>query len=784
MQLTSATQVIPNPVNPQIGENLWQMNYRQSIAIDDIMDTTTLCCNCDFFITQADIDANSGGFTITQPGNWCLGENIITSQPIIIADLPGVVFDLKGRTISSSVKGAVNLPTGIIDVTNSPGTIIKNGYLIGLDLTPPVDRRSGIRFSQSDGSIVQNVQAQFFATVDDPAVFEGNFAFFANFSNYVQFLDCFATGPFLAGFTIFGNNGFVKNCEASHFSGYVVPGPLTANGIGFWLQGNNNYATNCTSSGGDAQPTPSSSGSIGFLLQGNNNTVNECTALNHKLNAYPSLGVDSGSGFSVTGDNCQISNCNSAYNEGFGIINTGSNLLVCNNSIYNNNSNFNGTSDSDLCNLLCSDYISQNRLPYTITQPGVYCFTGILEETAGNAAIIIADDVEDVTINLEGYSLTRTSLINNQPLITIGNNCNSITILGGTLRGNDTPSNENVGISVANSSYKNITITELEFQKFNTAIHLGFGGNIVSIANCSFFDSLDVAITSSALSNISIESCDAYNNNGFIQAINCPNTSISACSIHGGANSADAHINCTDRCDNLTIADSTVTLCQNNGMSINTSNNVSITNVSSHYNGQHGIFCNGCFDLNLDSTLTTSNGIRGVTIDNCGNINVSNCISMRNATDGFGITNYITAILTNCTAMTNLVTGFYAYTGLAITIDSCTATGNINKGFHLDSDTQFANVIHCTVTENLEAGFLSADIGALVSSSPLSHRFHACHAVFNGVVPGATDYSQANTVGVIMLIPLAAPTSSVLATTPGLSIPFQPTPAGDFSTYL
>ena len=261
------TQVIPNPVDPQIGENIWQMNYRQSIAIDDIMDTTTLCCNCDYFITQADIDLNGGGFTITQPGNWCLGENIITSQTIFISNVTGVSFDLKGRTISSTVAGG----NSIVQVTSCPKATIKNGTLIGLDLGTGATRRSGLALTNSADSIAEDIRVEFFGSVDNPAIpTKGNVGFSAN-QSYTEFKNCFATGPFLTGFNIVGSNSVLSNCEVSHFSGYQFIGSRTVSAVAYRIEGDNHYLENCKSIGGDAQPTAASDGSIGFFFLGNKN---------------------------------------------------------------------------------------------------------------------------------------------------------------------------------------------------------------------------------------------------------------------------------------------------------------------------------------------------------------------------------------------------------------------------------------------------------------------------------------------------------------------------------
>jgi|GEM_PF-1989225 len=776
-----ATQVNPQLINPQIGENLWGMNYRQSITQDDILNTVTLCCNCDFFITQDDIDANGGGFTINQPGNWCLAQDIITSQPITISGISNISFDLKGRSISSTT----NNPSvsAMINVINAPGTLIKNGTLIGLDLGSGATRRAGIGLSGSADSIIDGVHVAFFASTDNSAILKSNTGFYINQDN-TQCINCSATGPFLDGFFINGNSNTITNCTVSHFNGSQFT-TLTATGVGFFILGNNNYLDQCTSTGGSiAQPSPASAGSVGFYIQGaSNNILYNCVALNHQLSAFTPLGIPGGSGFYVTGDDGEIRNSISAYNALYGVFNTGTGLIVCDNMVNNNVTNYSGTTNSDLCNLLCTDYITQDRLPFNITEPGVYCFNGSLEETTGLSAITIADNIDNVTINCGGHAITRTAIAETQPLIMIGNSCQNINIQHGILVGNGTASETNLAISTTDSPYKNIVLENMTMSDFNQTITLGRGGSYVSIKDCSFFDGLQSVITCSQVSNIAIDSCDANNNNAFLSAAACPNITVNGCNIQGGTQSIESNITCT-LCDNLVVEDTTIAESQNYGISIYTGSNIMLSNVIAYNNGIDGIFANLCFGINLDNTITTSNGLNGVEITNGVPIYITGCTSNNNAHNGFEITDSVTISINDSIGQHNGSDGFHLLTCVFTNIDGCTGESNLGSGFHLDDNTAFANVSGCTVVGNLQCGFLSADTGALIPVSPLGQRFHACHAVFNGSVPGSTDYSQANTVGVIMLPPLAGPTEGLIATTPDLSIPGQPLAAADFSTYL
>jgi hypothetical protein len=777
------TQVIPQLVNPQIGENIWQIVYREGITLDDVLDTTTLCCNCDFFITQADIDLNGGGFTITQPGNWCLGENIVTSQTILFSNVPGVSFDLKGRTISSTAAGAVS----IVQVTGCPKAIVKNGTMIGLDLGSTNPRRNGLGLTNSADSIVEDIRVEFFASTDNPADAppKGNIAFLAN-QSYTQLINCFASGPSLTGFNVVGDNSTLSNCEVSHFSGYQLAGPVTVEGVGYAITGNNNYVENCKSFGGDAQPTPASAGSIGFFIQGNSNILSRCIALNHQLNAQPPLGLLGGSGFYITGNNCELNNSTSAYNALYGIFNIGSGLTVCDNSVSNNGTDFVGTTNSDLCNLLCNDYISQARLPFTITQPGLYCVSENLEETAGNAAIIISPGVSDVTIDFTHRVLERTSVVHNSPLITIGNDCDSITLQGGRLQSNTAASNNNVAINIPDGTYRKISIEGIEFEGFDNTIILGNGGSNISFTECAFFDSLNTVITCSTVSYLTIDACEAYNHNGFLSATASPYLIIQGSVLQGNANSLENHITCTFNCDNLVIEDTQVSMCQNNGVSIHTTSNISLSNVTSAHNGNDGLFLSACAMVQLDGVTTTSNAFRGIEIETTSYLSITSCTSLRNTFEGFYFIDDITFSILDSLSQGNLASGFFLEDCININIAGCISESNANgSGFHLSTGTLNADVTACTAIGNQDAGFLSADVGSITPISLLNQRYHACHAVFNGSAPGLYDYSQANTPGLQMLPPLAGPVSGLVATTPAnfFVLPV-PGAAADFSTYL
>src|ERR1700722_6347272 len=200
------TQVIPSLINPQIGENLWGMNYRQSITQDDILNTVTLSCPCDFFITHTDIDNNGGGFTITQPGNWCVSEDLVTSSPIIINASP-VYLDLKGRTISSSVIAPGIVPAPIIQVATQSGTVIKNGNLIGLDQGSTLGVRAGVQLVGSNNCIIENISFTSLGSVDNTGGLQTSYGFETSIGDSGNiFRNCFASGVYLQGFRINGTN--------------------------------------------------------------------------------------------------------------------------------------------------------------------------------------------------------------------------------------------------------------------------------------------------------------------------------------------------------------------------------------------------------------------------------------------------------------------------------------------------------------------------------------------------------------------------------------------------
>ncbi len=765
-----STQVIPHQVNPQIGENLWQMNYRESITLDDILDTTTLCCNCDFFITQADIDLNSGGYTITQPGNWCLGENIITTQPIVIENMTGVTFDLKGRSIRSSTTGSFADPTGIIDVKNSSDIVIKNGYIVGLDLGTFADRRSGVRFLQSTDCSVQNIAAQFLASVDNIGTTEGNFAFFVNSGHDIQFRDCTATGPFLYGFSLLGNNCVIENCEVSHFSGYLISGPLTVSGLGYWLFGDDNYVQNSTSMGGEAQPTFASAGSNGFILEGDRNVVVECVALNHKNNFEAPSTVSGGSGFYVSGDNCQISNCISANNDQYGIFNSGSGLEVCNNELHNNGISLSGTKESNLCNLLCSDYISQDRLPYTITEPGLYCIFGTLEETTGNAAITIADGTTNVVINFAGYTLERTALTHLEPIIKIGNGCEDIAVKGGRMKSDGQGTAQNIGIIVPASGCRLIEISDLSFEGFNQAINVGDTNK-----------------------NITFLSCEGLNNNNFIFCTGSRGISVTDCIASQGTSLTDSQITFSAGCANVTIENTKVTSCGADGIYIEESNNINMSGLFISENEGNGIQCNTCRNISVDSTMTVTNSIDGIVFVESTNIILEGVSSISNFAGGISIQGNTggaipaecpVAVL-GCVALNNRLTGIFFRNVGGVVVSGCVASGNyFGDGFRFHDGSWNVQVKDCVALSNGFAGFITWDT-TVIGGSLFDNRFHNCHAAQNattgGYVPGADDFCMSNTFGLVMLPPIAGPVPSALATIPPPLISVTPP---DFCTFF
>src|SRR5271155_2175689 len=167
ISLLSATQVVSHLINPQIGENLWQMNYRQSITQDDIINTVTLSNTCDFYITQDDIDNNGGGFTITQAGNWCVSEDLFTSQPITISTSPGLL-DLRGRTITTTISSSTVPSTPYcVQVASSQGVVIRNGNIVCADLAGG-GARTAVFISGSKNCLVDSINVTSQASVDNP----------------------------------------------------------------------------------------------------------------------------------------------------------------------------------------------------------------------------------------------------------------------------------------------------------------------------------------------------------------------------------------------------------------------------------------------------------------------------------------------------------------------------------------------------------------------------------------------------------------------------------------
>ena len=126
------------PVNPQQGENLWQMTDRIGSSLDtvgpmiaqsaselnDLAYTSSLCCPCLCFITQADVP----NYIITEPGVYCVAEPITLGNAmgsyVIDVQADNVVIDFRGNKISVSNSAAiVHIGDG------HRGVVIKNAFI-------------------------------------------------------------------------------------------------------------------------------------------------------------------------------------------------------------------------------------------------------------------------------------------------------------------------------------------------------------------------------------------------------------------------------------------------------------------------------------------------------------------------------------------------------------------------------------------------------------------------------------------------------------------------------
>jgi len=372
--------------------------------------------------------------------------------------------------------------------------------------------------------------------------------------------------------------------------------------------------------------------------------------------------VGNSDGFVVMGNDCEISNCVSAYNNGAGIRNLALGLVVCNNSVHNNFFNYINTSESSLCSLIseccaCQFFITQANVPnYIISQPGVYCVAGplTLGSTGGNPVINVQSG--DVVLDFRGNSISASNTaavvsVSGQYNVVIRNATIDIQGQQGILL-----SNASSGIVIENCYIRNslgnaIVCTDssdvvikncLAENCFGSTVLINSNSNGITIQNCGSVlncqgTGIGGFVVNSASSNVVFDSCYSYstvngNASGFYLDSSASQVVLKNCESNSNAS---------------------------NGFSINSSNS-SVNDCVAYANGQSGFVINqgasATIRISVVGCQALSNGRIG--FDNLGTPSyIFNNIAANNATaDYAGVT---AGTLVASTAVTS-ATGFWA----------------------------------------------------------------------------------------------------------------------------
>jgi len=573
------------------------------------------CCPCDFFIRQEDIP-----YTISQPGVYCLAEDV--DAPFAAAiniTATCVVLDLQGHTINSQNLGIGIATTGFvaryIQITN--GTI-KNAT-------------TGIALSAADVEVSDITVAQSGTGITTAAG--------TNLRN------CYVTNCTANGIQLF-SRALVQDCVVRDCN----------NGFSAVFQ------TECTVA--NCQAINNNSDGFNFA-GGSNHLIRECSAI-----------TNTAAGFNISASDCQLRDSSSIKN-GTGILNTGLNLVVCNNIVNSNATDLSGVMDSNLCNALtdlrmstslccpCDFFITQADIPYTITQPGKYCLAESVLFTTG-----IAIDIQssDVTLDLNNRIMRATTNVGTTG-INIGS-FEAVTVRNGTIDNNEegiisAGSGVRIGnITVQNSRSRGIDIT---------------GGTGSVITDCLIRDVISVSGGSG------IHEAAAAINNCFI---NCKvdNSNFYGFLIEGEESLFEKCVATDSNSTGFSVLGGNIILKACDAMGNTTGFSLSGDNNTAQdcqaLDNNIG-FTLGGNNNTLNNCESVENSSRGFIIS--GNDNkLKNCEAVENSSDGFLIEGEF-ALIKNCQAVTNGQHGFYI-TGDRSTVRNSEASHNTANGFFLEGN--------------------------------------------------------------------------------------------------
>ncbi|HRN78078.1 MAG TPA: right-handed parallel beta-helix repeat-containing protein [Candidatus Dependentiae bacterium] len=658
--------------------NLCNGQMEINSKLDELMYTVSLCCACDFAITQADIP-----LTIDTPGVWCLAEDIeFSSGNAITITTSCVTLNLQDHCIEGD-GGAIG-----INITSSivADVLIKNGQVKSSTGNAIILRGSNItvtnvQVSHAGGAGIQTVGASN-VLIQDCRVYDGTLGGFSLDGQDMVLQNCIASGNGDAGFVVDAANSCLLQCKAINNSI-----PFLGTGA-FHILANNCVLSECA-----ALNTVSvlSGTANGFYVEGNDNVMRACDAQSNDDN-----------GFEILGTNCEIRDSSSSSNISAGIRVTAGTpaqtLEVCNNLVHNNGINLVNTIDGDLCKMGCDFIIQQNDIPYTITVPGNYCLAESITVGASNGIIVAADDV---TLDLKNKIIE-------------GSGTDIALVITGT----------------------NVYVKDGLITNFENGISVESDAGFVSIENMIVNDCENTGIIVFNIET-NVNNC-SVNGGGLLGGIigrakevsDCTIQDIIATGLQVGAGAVDPVVrNCTIQ--NTTPGVTGVAIATNNATIINTvvSNVVlGFEIVTTNNTLQNCIVCDATnygFDVDGNNnivihSISNNSGIGGFLVG--GDTNQLRDCEVSQTETGF-VVEGAGNLFEKCTAI-NVTDGFYFdNTGAENLIQSCRVNSFTNSGFWDDAllgVNYFYNNSVGPADGGTGTGFVSVTIGPVVSPGSLT----------------------------------------------------------------
>jgi hypothetical protein len=335
--------------------------------------------------------------------------------------------------------------------------------------------------------------------------------------------------------------------------------------------------------------------------------------------------------------------------------------------------------------------ITQDMIPYTISEPGVYTLCEEVTVASSSPAITIA--ANNVVLNL---------------------NSNTIYNEGGR------------GVSCS-GSFTNITITNGFIQSDAEAIYVYEAADVV-ISDIEVISAANTAIRIDTVTGVIVDRCICLSSNdvptdAFIDgAINfnaVGNGYISDCQVYSQAAAGFVVSNPTNivevvRCDASGCDQWGFYLYQDAGILLVVMRDAVASQCTIGFSITGGTTAVGGPVLERCTAYSCTQ--EGFLIDSITNGELRSCSAVINKQNGYQLSTVSTYLLENCMANDNSFNGFYLSgpgTNTKVTMNYCTASNNLQNGFYIaaGSETVLAN---CLASLNLSTGINNAGTNTFI----------------------------------------------------------------------